>query len=331
MEKRYCFIVFVLLLLSVCIYAGCEGIAFNLTEEANSTLKIFAIGGDDGTNSLSTVDCFNAKMKSWASMSDMPTERLGLAAAEVDGMIYAIGGSEKIGGTLTTTLSKVEMYNPSTDIWSTKAAMPTARVLFAAVEVDGMIYSIGGVVFTGGVVTGILPTVEMYNPAVNGWSVKAFMPTPNADFAAVEVDGMIYVIGGGLVPHTIVGKYNPSTDTWSTKASMPTGRQGLAAVVVDGMIYAIGGNDGTNIFSTVEMYNPSTDIWSTRASMSTARRCLAAVAVDGMIYAVGGDDGTNRLSSIEVYNPSTNKWSTTDAMPTAKSEFAAVVIKALDR
>jgi hypothetical protein len=68
----------------------------------------------------------------------MSTARWGLAAAAVDGKIYAIGGWD--GGYLRT----VEEYDPKTDKWRMLAAMPTARAYLAAAAVDGKIYAIGG-------------------------------------------------------------------------------------------------------------------------------------------------------------------------------------------
>ena len=74
----------------------------------------------------------------WAVKAPMPTARRALAAVEVDGKIYAIGGSG--GGTLNI----VEEYDPAVNTWTTKAPMPTARNSFAAAAVGGKIYAIGG-------------------------------------------------------------------------------------------------------------------------------------------------------------------------------------------
>jgi hypothetical protein len=68
----------------------------------------------------------------------MPTARDGLAAAIVSGKIYAIGGANSTG-----YLNTVEVYDPSSDSWSTAASMPTARAGLAVIPVDGKIYAIG--------------------------------------------------------------------------------------------------------------------------------------------------------------------------------------------
>jgi len=57
----------------------------------------------------------------------MPTARLSMGTAVVDGKIYVIGG----GQTETSKLSVVEVYDPATNSWDiTKTPMPTARGAF---------------------------------------------------------------------------------------------------------------------------------------------------------------------------------------------------------
>ena len=107
MKKKYYFII---MIISFFFNTGCDGTAFDLTEEVNSSFKIFAIGGYDGVGDLSTVEEYNPDTNTWSSKASMPTARAGLAVAEVDGMIYAIGGDD---GT-------VEVYNPATNTWSSK-------------------------------------------------------------------------------------------------------------------------------------------------------------------------------------------------------------------
>ena len=72
----------------------------------------------------------------------MPTPRMGIHANAVDDRIYVIGGDQIIAGSVPSGL--VEVYDPSTDTWTRKADMPTARGFFGTAVVDGKIYAIGG-------------------------------------------------------------------------------------------------------------------------------------------------------------------------------------------
>jgi RNA polymerase sigma factor (sigma-70 family) len=104
--------------------------------------KIYAIGGRVGTGGdgvpLSTVEEYDPATDTWTTKADMPTPRLSLATAVVDGRIYVIGGWNN------AELSSVEVYDPATDTWTKEADMPTARKWLSTSAVDGKIYAIGG-------------------------------------------------------------------------------------------------------------------------------------------------------------------------------------------
>jgi hypothetical protein len=72
----------------------------------------------------------------------MPTPRQLLNAGVVNGIFYAVGGTQAGFSPLNT----VEAYDPSTDTWSTKAPMPTARAELGVGVVNGILYAIGGAV-----------------------------------------------------------------------------------------------------------------------------------------------------------------------------------------
>jgi N-acetylneuraminic acid mutarotase len=260
----------------------------------------------------------------WATKSAMPIGRLGLAAAAVDGIIYAIGG---YNGIYPEVNEANEAYDPVTDTWTTKSDMPTGRFGLAAAVVDGIIYAIGG----SSSATQYETANEAYDPATDTWSTKMDMPTGRKQLAAAAVDGIIYAIGGGSSgqPYEDDNEaYDPATDSWTTKAAMPIGRLGLAAAAMDGIIYAIGGYSGIypEVNEANEAYDPATDTWTTKSDMPTGRLALAAVAVDGIIYAIGGYGNGIYETANEVYDPTTDTWSNKMAMPTRRAYLAAAAV-----
>ena len=123
----------------------------------------------------------------WKSVTPMPTTRTALAAAAVNGKVYAIGGFDITNANASNT---VEVYDPSSKSWSTAASMPTARFGLAAAAVNGKVYAIGG----SGNFANNLKTVEVYDPSSNSWSTAASLPT-GPIWAAADANGLIYALG----------------------------------------------------------------------------------------------------------------------------------------
>ena len=263
-----------------------------------------------------------AQEDTWTRKADMPTAKVGLSTAVVNGKIYAIGGGKDVA--LLQEFSIVEEYNPVTDTWAMKADMPTQRGGHSTSTVNGRIYAIGGI---GNYLT--LSIVEEYNPVTDTWKQKADMPTARGALSTSVVQGKIYAIGGFPAPFSVlstVEEYNPVTNTWSQKANMTIAREGVATSAINGKIYAIGGFRPGGYLSTVEEYDPTTDTWTKKADMPTARGYLSTSVVNGRIYAIGGSNAGGAISIVEMYDPALDTWTRKTDMPTAKTQFSASVV-----
>lgn len=109
----------------------------------------------------------------------------------------------------------------------------------------------------------MLNSMEVFNVAADSWTTSSTtLPAPTCGLAAaVDLNGMIYVIGGDYpvnnvaTPSANVYIYDPAAPGWTSQPSLSTARLALAASTgPDGLIYAIGGSDGTNALTTVEAY-----------------------------------------------------------------------------
>ena len=241
------------------------------------------------------------------------------ATRGADGKIYVFGGY-----TGTAILSSVECYDPNTDSWSYRQAMPGAKAWHRATTgPDGKIYLFGGS-------TNSVPSKDVwaYDPNTDTWDTSIpQMPIEERDTVAVSgPDGIIYLFGG-YSNYNTVQAFNPSTQVWQTKSSMPTGRWSAAgALGSDGKIYVVGGGHpgqpDYGVYDTLEAYDPLTDSWETKSPMPTARNYhAAAFGGDGKLYAIGGEVyGAGRTGIvygvIEVYDPHTDTWETGGNLPT---------------
>jgi N-acetylneuraminic acid mutarotase len=207
--------------------------------------------------------------------------------------------------------------------WVEKAPMPTARIAFATVALDGKIYAIGGKGANSDKCDAI-QTVEAYDPGTDTWE-RGLMQPPTARYkgAGAALGGLIYLVGGedrsmpdvcGDVVATVEA-YDPVADSWSTKASLrfPRTQVSLAVDEANNKLYAIGGSNGfTGGFvadKIVEVYDPTQDTWTRLKNMTTARALPSVGVINGKIYALGGQDAGNvRIATVEDYDIATNQW-----------------------
>mgnify|MGYP001555514222 CR=1 FL=1 len=116
--------------------------------------SLVAMAGHDGQNVWPYAYRYDVDSKQWQQMPNIPTPRWGMGTAELDGKLYAMGGTTKSGyeefafsplGQENAALSKAcELYDPATNAWSKLPDLPVARAQAAAIAVDGKIYVVGG-------------------------------------------------------------------------------------------------------------------------------------------------------------------------------------------
>lgn len=101
----------------------------------------------------------------------------------------------KIGDSEGKVLSSTEVYDPSTNTWTTLASMSTIRRTFQTEVIDNKIYAIGGLSTYKIDLDNELPT-EVYDPATDKWRTLESMSTKRCFIQTEAVDKVIYAIGG---------------------------------------------------------------------------------------------------------------------------------------
>ncbi len=266
-----------------------------------------------------------ASANSWKRMAEMPTARIAMGVAVVNGKIYAIGGQ------ITSGVTDInEVYDVATNTWATATPKPQAHCSFATAVYGNKIYCFGS------------DTNHVYDTVTDTWEIRTPSPTPRGGTSANVVNDKIYVIGGedsysyyGLpyAHHSDLNEmYDPETDTWTTMAPMPAAVVYCESAVVDDKIYVFGNGVATQVYDTqsntwsygpatphfvgygavaattgvyapkrvyrigglsdepTQIFDPQTQTWSTGAGMPTPRRALSVAVVDDMLYAIGGED-----------------------------------------
>ncbi|KAK4345645.1 hypothetical protein RND71_035821 [Anisodus tanguticus] len=114
---------------------------------ASATLKdkFFAIDSGNGIDCFSEVDYY---------------KRFSLAAAELNGALYAVGGYD-----VSNYLATAERFDPREHSWTKIKSMSSSRGCHALAVLDGKLYAIGG--YDGST---MVPSTEIYDPVLeHGW------------------------------------------------------------------------------------------------------------------------------------------------------------------
>ena len=260
--------------------------------------KIYAIGGRNDAGYLSTNEEYDPATNTWTTKTLMPTPRSDFGIAVFQNKIYCIGGIIDFdwSGHGEGILCAVnEVYDPLTDTWENKTAMPTKRQRPKANAVNGKIYLIGGFQYHDSYYSNYgtieLNVNEVYDPETDSWSTKTPIPTTSSNPASATINNKIYVISGF---HSNLNQiYDPESDTWSQGAPIPTavalaGAGATSDEMAPKRIYVIGGYPSYDEVSLNQVYDPQTDTWASGRQMPTARHSLGVTVMNDTLYAIGG-------------------------------------------
>jgi N-acetylneuraminic acid mutarotase len=140
---------------------------------------IYVLGGVSGNSNLLALNSVEAytpptlKLTSWQYVAPMPTARLGLAAAVLNGKLYAIAGAQPdpnndpYDPTNVVISFAVEVYDPATNTWTSAAPIPTGHFGGEARVLNGKIYVVGGSLSINFVLN---TNIDIYDPTTNSWS-----------------------------------------------------------------------------------------------------------------------------------------------------------------
>jgi hypothetical protein len=277
--------------------------------------KIYALGGntENGYIPMSSGNDYKAKgwivatneeydptTDTWTFKTPMPTPRYRFAIAACQNKIYCIGGiTNWVSGQISYTGAN-EVYDPATDTWETKTAMPTAASAQAHV-VGSIIYLIGG---------GSGETLnQAYDPATDSWTMRTAVPSalgvqapPNelSTLVSATVDNQIYAMSYvyALIPWQNWA-YSPNVDGWRSVESSPSSlleggnwwSQAAGAAtgfLASKRIYVFFGRYPYSTVLPNLAYDPSSDVWTAAAAAPTYRQNFGVVVLDDTLYVIGG-------------------------------------------
>jgi N-acetylneuraminic acid mutarotase/glucose/arabinose dehydrogenase len=158
--------------------------------------KIYVAGGmgADGS-SVASLEIFDPASGTWTSGASLDTRRDNPGSAVSGGKLYVFGGRIRNadGSVVENTLSSVEMYDPASNTWMSKAPMTTGRRTMVVGTLNGKFQVIGGERKSDG---SAFSANEEYDPATDSWRPLKPLPTPRHGAVVATINGVVYVVGG---------------------------------------------------------------------------------------------------------------------------------------
>ncbi|XP_036451147.1 kelch-like protein 35 [Colossoma macropomum] len=144
--------------------------------------KLYTVGGYNGHQRLSSVECFSVFENAWKAVAPLLLAVSSAAVVSCAGKLYVIGGA--VSDKCNT--NKVQCYDPMKDQWTYVSPCPFSQRCINAVSLNGSIYVAGG----------LLDTIYCYTPRNDTWGKAADLPMKVESCGLTVCNGKVYVVGG---------------------------------------------------------------------------------------------------------------------------------------
>ena len=270
--------------------------------------RVYYAGGNNGTNSLSTVEVYNIATGTCSVAGNLSNAREIISGVSCGSKVLFAGGMD-----WSTNYATVDIFDTVTQLWTVEQ-LSVPRFSMAAVSHGTRVMFAGGIqIFTNNWSS----LVNIFDIQTGGWSTTN-LSQPREGIAAVVVGDRALFAGGfgfGMTTNR-VDIYNFATNTWS-KDSLSLARGFASATTVGNKVIIAGGITSlNNTTNRVDIYDALTGTWDT-ASLSFPRASQGnAATCNGKAYFAGGGVfmGSGYYSPsdvIDIYNPANDTWTVT--------------------
>jgi hypothetical protein len=264
-------------------------------------------GGANSAGSLQTSDLYHSDGTLGAAAPMQVARSRHSATLLQDGRVLVAGGDTGAG----VATNSAEIYDPSSDSWTSAGPLITARLGHRAILLDD-----GTVAIVGGESNGSpVSTIEIYDPGSNSFSQGPSLNISRKNAAAAKLsDGRVLITGGfgtdasgSSVALNSAEIFDPKSGAVSAAAGMNVARGNHTAIkVLDGIVVVAGGSDGQNDLNSIETYNLATDSWVlSPATLSVPRSGHAATLLsnNNSVLITSGTSGSTAVQTADIYQP----------------------------
>ena len=275
--------------------------------------KVLVEGGlGTGSVVLLGAEIYDPTHGTWSSAGSLSVGRFNHTATLLaNGKVLVTGGCTDTS--CSTLAGPSELYNPTTNSWSTVGNMNLPRYGHTAT-----LLNTGKVLVVGGYGVPATKTGELFDPSTGKWSYTPTNPTIAlyGHTSTLLSSGKVLVAGGsaGHYAYNSAFLYDPSANAWTATGNMTTGRAFHTATALgDGTVLLAAGGVTSHCghgsiclkpTNTAEIYSPTTGTFKATASLSTIRWYhTTSLLSGGQALTEGGNNYGIPLSSAEFYVP----------------------------
>jgi N-acetylneuraminic acid mutarotase len=206
--------------------------------------KVYAIGGCTGEtetephNPIAAVHEFDPATGKWTARAPLPEPRRNFAVVALDGLLYAVGGSDA-----GAQPKAVLVYDPRSNAWRTTKAVSNFVGCGVAHAIGRKIYAVG---MRQDPANPAAPPFRLDEIDVAAETVTARkpLPLPRPGHTGAALGGKLFILGGagpGGKPRAEVEAYDPASDTWTRLDDLALPRSWMGAVAFQDAIWLMGG------------------------------------------------------------------------------------------
>ena len=297
--------------------------------------RVLVAGGttvpDYATMAVATAEIYTRASDTVAlAANSMSTPRWQNSAVTLlTGKVLVVGGACAIGGTCNGDTQAADLFDPATNLFA-----PTANKLNKPRYYTRAVLMVDGRVFISSAND---PSIEIYDPATDGFTLVAHTQLHQYGFVVRLRDGRILLGGGDAT--SAAELYDGDANTFTpTSSPMTSSRAMLTAhTLPDGRVFAIGGANmsaGAIIdpTATIDIFDPvNGSFTSAPFTLGTTRSWHASALVrDGTILVMGGYTVHNMCNSsvatVETIDPVAAKVTAFANLPNTNTEWTAVTL-----
>ncbi len=283
---------------------------------------LYVLGGIDAHNRyVHTVEYTkihpDGDLSQWQKTTDLNEGRFYLAAAAVNGYLYAIGGARGALGENNIPVATVEKakINPdgSLGIWEREQALTTPRRALTVNQRNNQIYALGG--YNGIFLHSIEHTSVNADGTLDEWQLAPEQSKVDRYIHSSAISNdKLYLLAGHMKNGQTVSYGDVELSRLSTNGGLSpwqienttllTPRFIATAFSLGDYVYIAAGHDGARRLSSVE-YAPldregHVGNWRLTAPLGVPRSGTTAVTYNKRVYVLGGISQNSVLNSVEI-------------------------------